>query len=1043
MTLVRIVSSEGDRELELAPRPLGRGGFGTVFRATDRLGAEFALKLVPLADDPAVAAQQREAFARETAALQRVRHPNVVRYMLHGEAPDLAAGGGRGALALVMEYVEGAPLRDRIGPGGLPAREALEYVRQLCRGLDGIHGARPPLVHRDIKPDNLVIGARDGVLRIVDFGLGRDITARLSAESGRAGTPAYMAPEQMLGAPIDARTDLYAASLVAHELLTGTVPMCQPGGMPDVRARAAGWVPGRQGTPCEFEEFFARGLAPAPHLRFPTAEALMRAFEACVGRLPAGARGLGGSSLRSPPREPIIRGARWEDYRDGSIAAIDREIQAVRMDLRSRGADGPVEARKGLREDRAPDWSTYVVRVPEDLLIAEDTPVRATVDGHTVRGHVVGCDPDEGEMRLALYEDVGPEFGRALLAFDATFILERLRERLESSAGQGNTALAVGLTRNTGRVGDAPLAAVVAAEALNEGQRAAVRRALGSTVTYVWGPPGTGKTRTVGHLLASLMADSGRAAALAPTNVAVDTLLLAAVAVRAQAVLEAIEAGKVVRLGETSAELRRERLHLDWAFECTARESFLQVVARLEDLWREYLEVFGRRRGRPAAEPDLLLRGRFLRVRREVARAREQAERHPAVADELTGLAGRVASVGPQVEAVEAAALARATLVATTLSKFHLDSRLEAQVFPSVIVDEVSMALYPALLYAATRAGERIVVAGDFHQLAPVVISKEPVAQRWLRHDIFELAGVNDDTQEVPARPLLNLQYRMHPEISAVVSRLFYSGRLGDADDVLERYRERRARGRPDPTALGLLDTTDPATKSEKLAGGSRTNPVHAKLVADAVAAAVAGGARAMAVVTPYVGQARLIRDAVRRRGVALLEACRISTVHRFQGQEASLVIFDTVDAPDVPVGFLNERSNPDSLRIINVAASRAQRRLLVVAHAEFLGQQLSPRSRLIRLLAELRLRGREFSLAASGMAELRQWLTAAGPASAEPVEPNEWVRWRGHEAVVVSVSNGRVRIWSEGTEVEVPLGEIEAVHREGKWLEANWPARS
>jgi serine/threonine-protein kinase len=181
-----------------------------------------------------------------------------------------------------MEYVEGATLRDLIGPGGVGQEQALEHVTQLCRGLHEIHFAKPPLVHRDIKPGNLVVGERDGVLRIVDFGLGRDLGKPIQAASAAVGTPTYMSPEQLAGGTIDPRTDLYAASLVAYELLTGVVPMCDSVGNPDELARAKGWRVGDEGLTGSLATFFTQGLAAAPSLRFQSAEALMRAFESSI-----------------------------------------------------------------------------------------------------------------------------------------------------------------------------------------------------------------------------------------------------------------------------------------------------------------------------------------------------------------------------------------------------------------------------------------------------------------------------------------------------------------------------------------------------------------------------------------------------------------------------------------------------------------------------------------------------------------------------------------------------------------------------------------
>jgi Protein kinase domain len=189
--------------------PIGKGGMGEVYRADDlRLGQAVALKFLPrsVANDAARLTQ----FHQEVRSARQVSHPNVCRVYDIGEVDGLTF--------LSMEYVAGedlASLAKRIGR--LSPDKALDLSRQLCAGLAAAHDRG--VLHRDLKPANLMLDDK-GQLRITDFGL-----AGLAGEIGpRAGTPAYMAPEQLAGQPATIQSDIYALGLVMYELFTGQRP---------------------------------------------------------------------------------------------------------------------------------------------------------------------------------------------------------------------------------------------------------------------------------------------------------------------------------------------------------------------------------------------------------------------------------------------------------------------------------------------------------------------------------------------------------------------------------------------------------------------------------------------------------------------------------------------------------------------------------------------------------------------------------------------------------------------------------------------------
>jgi serine/threonine protein kinase len=190
---------------------LGAGGMGVVYKAFDtKLQRWVALKFLPHAfrDDP----ELKQMLMEEARAASALDHPNIVVIYEVGEVGE--------DLFLSMALHEGDTLRTRID-GPLPVQEALLIARQVASGLARAH--EHGIFHRDIKPSNLVV-AKDGVVRIIDFGLARPANAGDPLEDGIRGTPLYMSPEHLAGKPIDFRTDIWSLGVVLYEMLAGTTP---------------------------------------------------------------------------------------------------------------------------------------------------------------------------------------------------------------------------------------------------------------------------------------------------------------------------------------------------------------------------------------------------------------------------------------------------------------------------------------------------------------------------------------------------------------------------------------------------------------------------------------------------------------------------------------------------------------------------------------------------------------------------------------------------------------------------------------------------
>ena len=278
-------------------RRLGTGGMANVYLARhviiERLSAIKVLR-----QDLTLNPASRERFLREARAVNRINHPNIVEITDYGEFEGMAY--------LVMEYVEGESLLAALKRGALPWPRAAHLGAQVASALGRAH--QMGVIHRDLKPENVIVvgpaekaGTRDEAVKLTDFGIAKIVDApRLTFSEQMFGTPGYIAPEYIEGAPADARADLYALGVVVYEMVTGCLPY-------DARTQAEKLVkplstppvPPRQrvaGLPTELESLILQLLARHPEERPRDAFAVVDALNDVLRRY-------ANPSLRPPPVE--------------------------------------------------------------------------------------------------------------------------------------------------------------------------------------------------------------------------------------------------------------------------------------------------------------------------------------------------------------------------------------------------------------------------------------------------------------------------------------------------------------------------------------------------------------------------------------------------------------------------------------------------------------------------------------------------------------------------------------------------------------------
>lgn len=293
-----------DRELVVDALPnydvgeeLGRGGWAIVLHARHRiLDREVAVKQLPVAfgADPIV----RKRFIEEARLVAKLDHPHI--------APVYDFVERDGVCLILMEYLSGGSLWDRFQTAGVRADEACAYILVVTSALE--HAHENGILHRDIKPENFLFDDRPGMIKLTDFGIAKVLgtsAAQLTAAGQIIGTPAYMAPEQIIGKPVTAATDVYACGTMLFELLTGELPfdagedaMSQltiklkqgPRRLTDV-------VPTMHPA---LDAVVARAIASEPEDRYPTARAFGEALaEAATQALGVGWLGASGVRLHA------------------------------------------------------------------------------------------------------------------------------------------------------------------------------------------------------------------------------------------------------------------------------------------------------------------------------------------------------------------------------------------------------------------------------------------------------------------------------------------------------------------------------------------------------------------------------------------------------------------------------------------------------------------------------------------------------------------------------------------------------------------------
>lgn len=660
-------------------------------------------------------------------------------------------------------------------------------------------------------------------------------------------------------------------------------------------------------------------------------------------------------------RHANMNRALLDRFVDSFQKAVDVEMEAMRK--RMGPFEAPLAHPRVLDSDNDGPGQHYQFRVlqPNDKLVLQaECTLMASAQETLVT--ITGMDGDEIVLQCDRQLDLSAE--SYTLVIYPWFLYEKLKTALhsllDSERYNVDTALAL--------FGQAPPQDTRSSHTapshspnLNASQNRAVVLCCQRSPAFVWGPPGTGKTTTLGHIVTALLGQGLRILVTSTTNAAVDQALARLAAL--DSAQEPLEQGQILRIGQTRAETfgaslqqvvrrlnartqalltRASQRALDLAAQIgQCRKIVEQLSASSEPVQLRFFEevapssltprdlstVFSTHRvpallALPIDQQQELLTRRLMRLEICLDLNRE-----------------RVARSTRQLRGQEGSAVQGARVILATMTNVYISGLLQRERFDVVIVEEAGMAILPTLFYCAAL-GTRAIMVGDPQQLPPIVQSSEAFVYRAMGRSIFEVTVPDAEASDLVV--MLDTQYRMHPVIGDLVSELFYHGKLRHDDIALETGDI--AAKEPYPGApLVVLDTAGRSVCATREGGYSRLNEKTAQVCADLAVEAVRDGLESVAIITPYVEQSRLIRRLLpTSAGLAQHVECR--TVHRFQGGERDMVILDTVDAAPLRPGTLLAGNSPGASpgNLINVSISRARGKLIIVADVAYFSRHVS-----------------------------------------------------------------------------------------------------
>lgn len=569
------------------------------------------------------------------------------------------------------------------------------------------------------------------------------------------------------------------------------------------------------------------------------------------------------------------------DFCQAYRMALSAEISFIRMT-----GGKHILLQEGKRIGRDNGQFVYLLESEDELNYPEGTPVTIWKGQSQISGKILNCEAFSVYLISEL--DLGAEVEMLNISAEACYLLQSVSERLMDLSLEpseiAQDLICNGLKEIDYRNSD-----------IAKGQETAVRMSLEQPITFVWGPPGTGKTQTLAKIAWAHIDKGERVLMLSYSNVSVDGAIL-----RVTSLKNDVFPGQLVRYGFPKDKRISEHPYLS---------SYNLAINNYPDLLKRRTQLQAEKKRLEKNDPKLIQVEKELNeIRRELRAAESQCVRN-------------------------------AKFVATTVSKAIVDKEIRNGAFDVVIFDEASMATIPQIAYAAKLARKNFVCMGDFRQLPPIVQSSK---ESPLNADIFQYCGITQAVDQGSNHKwlcLLDTQYRMHPKIADFAGRSIYNGLLKSANGMTEK-REKTVMAEPFAgRAMEFVDLSGTMSTCIKSSDDSHANVLSAFVTFSL--ALKAAQTQEVGIITPYHAQSRLLHAMVRdvNELEALPHAIKCATVHQFQGSEEDVIVYDAVDCYRLPFpgALIASTAGRYADRLFNVAMTRSKGKFICVANGSFM----------------------------------------------------------------------------------------------------------
>ena len=569
------------------------------------------------------------------------------------------------------------------------------------------------------------------------------------------------------------------------------------------------------------------------------------------------------------------------DFCQAYRMALSAEISFIRMT-----GGKHILLQEGKRIGRDNGRFVYLLESEDGLNYPEGTPVTIWKGQSQISGKIL--NGEAFSVYLISELDLGAEVEMLDISAEACYLLQSVSERLMDLSLEpseiAQDLICNGLKEIDYRNSD-----------IAKGQETAVRMSLEQPITFVWGPPGTGKTQTLAKIAWAHIDKGERVLMLSYSNVSVDGAIL-----RVTSLKNDVFPGQLVRYGFPKDKRISEHPYLS---------SYNLAINNYPDLLKRRTQLQAEKKRLEKNDPKLIQVEKELNeIRRELRTAESQCVRN-------------------------------AKFVATTVSKAIVDKEIRNGAFDVVIFDEASMATIPQIAYAAKLARKNFVCMGDFRQLPPIVQSSK---ESPLNADIFQYCGITQAVDQGSNHKwlcLLDTQYRMHPEIADFAGRSIYNGLLKSANGMTEK-REKTVMAEPFAgRAMEFVDLSGTMSTCIKSSDDSHANVLSAFVTFSL--ALKAAQTQEVGIITPYHAQSRLLHAMVRdvNELEALPHAIKCATVHQFQGSEEDVIVYDAVDCYRLPFpgALIASTAGRYADRLFNVAMTRSKGKFICVANGSFM----------------------------------------------------------------------------------------------------------